>query len=180
MMVRDLYSTNSKMLSKGLSFIEVLYSIVLMVGIMVLISQFFSQSTQHLNRSKRYYFITQLLEQKITEIELDYMKEGLSALEEVEREEFENVSHYSWSLKTSTMPDVSLIQPDVLGFEKGSNITQILDNIAKKTSELVTEVHLTVHYKKFDQEASYSVTTYFVDFKKGTSESFLLSLLPQL
>ena len=171
---------NSKRYCKGLSFIEVIYSIVLMLGIMVLVSQFFSQSTQHLDRSKRYYLITQLLEQKMTELELLYQQEGPSALQEEIREPFEDHTHYSWSLEMVTLPNVPLVNIDEDGFERSNNITQILENISEKTSELVTEVRLTIHYKKLDQEASYSVTTYFIDFKKGTSENFLLSLLPQL
>ena len=162
---------------RGLSFIEVLYSVVLMVGVMVVVSQFFSQSNQHLDRSKRYYLITQLLEQKITEIELNYEKEGLAALDEVEKEKFEDHSDYSWSLTTTEMPSIPLIQEDL---EESNDITKALDNISDKISELITEVQVTVHYKKRGKEASYSLTTYFIDFKKGTSGAFLKELLPQM
>ena len=164
---------------KGLSFIEVLYSIILMVGVMVLISQFFSQSTQHLDRSKRYYLVTQLLEQKMTELEILYEQEGVSALQEIDREDFKEYQNYSWSLETVKMPHIpfSLNEEDL---QKESDITKVLENISKKVSDLVTEVKLTVHYTQSKQEASYSITTYFIDFKKGTSQGFLQSLLPQI
>ena len=144
---------------------------------MVIVSQFFSQSNQHLDRSQRYYLITQLLEQKITEVELNYEKDGLSALDEVEKEPIENHPDYSWSLETTQMPSIPLMQENL---QEQNDITKILENISNKFSELITEVKITVHYKKRKPEASYSVTTYFVDFQKGTSSSFLTSLLPQL
>ena len=164
---------------RGLSFIEVMYSIIILTGVMVLISQFFSQSTKQLDRSKRYYLVSQLMEQKLTELELSYQKDGPSALIETEREDFENYPNFLWSLETKKMENMGprdLIE----GLREENQITNIMDQVAEQIMELVTEVRLTIYYIKMEPETSYSVTTYFVDFQKGNQTSFLQGLIPSL
>lgn len=164
---------------KGLSFIEVMYSIIILTGVMVIISQFFSQSTKQLDRSKRYYLVSQLMEQKITELELNYQKEGPSALVETERENFENYPDFLWSVETKQMENMGprdLIE----GLREENQITNIMDQVAKQIMDLVTEVRLTIYYTKMETEVSYSITTYFVDFQTGNQASFLQGLIPSL
>lgn len=164
-------------LRKGLSFIEVIYSIILLTGIMVVISQFFFQSTKHIDRSKRYYVVSQLMEQKLTELEFNYQKDGPSALIEQERENFEDYPDFLWSLETKPMENVSprdLIE----SLREENQITNIMDQAAQQVMQLATEVKLTIFYTKMEPEASYSITTYFVDFQKGHQTSFLQGLIP--
>jgi len=162
---------------RGLSFIEVIYSIIILTGIMVIISRFFYQSTRQLDRSKRYYMVSQLMEQKLTDLELDYQKEGPSALIEVERESFEGYPDFLWSLETKTMENIGP-RDFIEGLREENQITNIVDQVTKQIMELVTEVRLTVYYTKMKPEVSYSITTYFVDFQKGNHTSFLQGVIP--
>ncbi len=162
---------------RGLSFIEVMYSIIILTGVMVLISQFFSQSTKHIDRSKRYYLVSQLMEQKLTELELSYQQDGPSALIEQERETFEDYPGFLWSLETKKMENMGprdLIE----GLREENQITNIMDQVSKQIMDLVTEVKLTIYYTKMEPEVSYSITTYFVDFQKGNQAAFLQGLIP--
>ena len=166
-------------LPRGLSFIEVMYSIVILTGVMVILSQFFSQSTRQMDRSKRYYLVSQLMEQKLTELEINYQKDGESALLSAERESFENVPDFLWSLETKKMENIGP-RDFIEGLREENQITNTIDQVSKKIMELVTEVRLTVHYTKMEPEASYSITTYFVDFQKAGQTSFLQGLIPSL
>jgi len=162
---------------RGLSFIEVMYSIIILTGVMVIISQFFSQSTRQLDRSKRYYLVSQLMEQKLTELELNYQKDGASALVEADRESFENYPDFLWSLKTKKMENMGP-RDMIEGLREENQITDIMDKVTKQIMELVTEVQLTIYYTKMKPEASYSITTYFIDFQTGNQAAFLQGLIP--
>ncbi len=162
---------------KGLSFIEVMYSIIILTGVMILISQFFSQSTKQMDRSKRYYLVSQLMEQKLTELEFNYQKDGPSALIEQERESFENYPEFLWSLETKKLEGLSPFHLTE-GPREENQWTNTIDQVSKKIMDLVTEVRMTVYYTKIKPEASYSITTYFVDFQTGSQPSFLQGLIP--
>ena len=164
---------------RGLSFIEVMYSIIILTGIMVILSQFFSQSTRQMDRSKRYYLVSQLMEQKLTELELNYQKEGNLSLIETERESFENYPDFFWSLEKKQMENMRP-QDLIEGLQEDNQITNAMNQATQKIMELVTEVRLTIHYTKMKPEASYSITTYFVDFQKGKQADFLQGLIPSL
>ena len=144
---------------------------------MVIISQFFSQSTKQLDRSKRYYLISQLMEQKLTELEFNYQKDGNSALIDTERASFEDYPDFLWSLETKKMENMKP-RDLVEGLREENQITSIIDQTAQKIMDLVTEARLTIYYTKMEPEASYSITTYFVDFQKGNQATFLQGLIP--
>ena len=118
------------------------------------------------------------MEDKLTELELTFHKEGSESLKPVEKEPFEDQKNFSWSLETKIMEAPN--PADRMETLKEENqITDATNQIFEKISELVTEVRLTIHYEKQGKSSSYPITSYFIDFKKGQSQEFLLSAFPQ-
>lgn len=157
--------------NKGMSFIEVMYSLLVLSSTIILLNQIASQSTKHLERSKRYYIISNLMEQKLTELEIDFQKEGPIVLKDTELENFEDYPDFSWSLKTAP---ASLFHDSS---DDPEEIQSIKKELIAKISELVIEVQLTIHYTQLKKKADYTITTYFVNFKIINDSNFLLSII---
>ena len=97
--------------------------------------------------------------------------------------EFEDYPNFTWSLEVQQMDEyfnpVTLQQ----GQDLSSNEPQVMDQIHtinNKFTELITEIRLTIYYKKNNQESSYSLTTYMTDFKKAQSAEFRTELMNSL
>ena len=138
--------------NKGLSFIEVLYAILLLSSTVVILSQISSQSSLHLDRSKRYPLIARLMEQKLTELELEFYQQGPSALKEENPQVFKDYPEFSWSLKHKTSP----IGVDFLDTEDADSLLQpVIQALKREISSLVSEVELSIHFDKKGKKASY-------------------------
>ena len=55
-----------------------------------------------MDRSKRYYLVSQLMEHKLTELELSYLQDGPTALIEQERETFEKLPSLSLEFRNKS------------------------------------------------------------------------------
>lgn len=164
---------------RGLTFIEVMYSVLLTATTLVLLSNLSSQSNTHLKRSARYSTVSHLMELKMIDIEIAYLEEGIEILEQMQEGEFEDYPDFTWSLEVQELDE--FFNPLTLqeGQELSSNQPQVMDQIQminNKFTELITEIRLTIYYKKNDQESSYSLTTYMTDFKKAQSPEFATEL----
>ena len=165
---------------RGLSLIEVIYSIILLAVVLVLLSQISSQSTIHLKKSDRYYLVSYLMEHKLVELETEYKKEGPSILKEVEKEIFKDYPDFSWSLEIQPM---NYISPELLQAQQATStlgISEQIEQLNQKFTELITEARLTIHYNKSLQTAEYSLTTYFIDFEKARRPDFLAGMTSSL
>ena len=160
---------------KGLSFIEVMYSILLFASTVVILAQISSGATTHLERSKRYHIVTELMNNKLTQLEMDFQKEGFSALQETQIQQFKNHPHFSWSLKTKKAELAHQFTPRPSAETKEE--LGAVGQISTQISTLVTEVQLTIHYTRFNKKSSYSITTYFVDFKKVFDKQFIKNII---
>ena len=165
---------------RGLSLIEVIYSIVLLAVVLVLLSQISSQSTTHLKKSERYYLVSHLIENKLVELETEYKKEGPSILKEVEKEVFQDHPDFSWSLEIQPM---NYISPELLKAQQETSalgISEKIEQLNQKFTELITEARITIHYNKGSQPAEYSLTSYFIDFEKARKPDFLADITSSL
>ena len=165
---------------RGLSLIEVIYSIVLLAVVLVLLSQISSQSTTHLKKSERYYLVSYLMEYQLVELETQYKKEGPSILKEVEKEVFKDYPDFSWSLEIQPM---NYINPELLQAQQTTSalgVSEQIEQLHQKFTELISEVRLTIHYNKGPQPVHYSLTSYFIDFEKARKPDFLADMAGSL
>ena len=165
-------------LKKGLSFVEVMYSIVLLAGAMAVFSQISYSSNTSLNRGQRYELIANIMEEKLSQLELEFQENGEDALVEEEFEKFEDYPEFLWSLEKKK---ASFINPDEFstGITASNELTNIIKKATDKINNLIIEVKLTIHYDGKQGRVSYPVSAYFIDFKKIYTPEFMSGLIPQ-
>lgn len=156
------FNSNNK---RGFTFIEVLYAIIILAGVIASIAELTSGSSKNIRASSRYHTIALLMESKLSELELQYQKEGPEILENTEEEKFKDHPDYSWKLETQ---NIELIQPTSLEVDlvEDNQFTQVMEDTVDKFSEIISEVTLTIYYTTPKRKASYPISTYFIDFKK--------------
>ena len=160
---------------KGFSFVEVMYSVLILTSMIVILAGMSSQASRHLKRSERYHTVSDLMEERFAALEMEFQKEGESVIEEQGPNPFENHPGFSWSLKSQPAPIWDII------FKRPEGGASIMENLLKQMipllGPLVREVRLTIHFKgKGGGQADYSAVSYFIDFKKIHSAEFLLNL----
>lgn len=163
-------------LQRGFSFIEVMYSILLLAGVLVLLSELSTQSTKLLKKSEQYYLISHLMENKLTELELEHQTEGAAVLKDIEKEPFEKYPDFSWSLETQKMVRFDPAQLEAAAPAAPAEVQNQIEQLNEAFTKLVTEVRLTIYYTKNKVQPSYSITAYFIDFKEIQNPDFLSEL----
>ena len=168
---------------KGFSLIEVLASVLILAGLVSILVQLSYGNTRRMKKARLLEKTAYLLEFKMLELEERFQGEKIDELPEQDEGEFENEKNYSWTYETQplTLPSLemflSLIQlpENELNRKMAQTLTDVL-------SESITELKLTVHYKeKRGPEFHYSLTSYFINYKKAPELIFnhIGNLLPE-
>lgn len=157
---------------QGLTFIEVLYSVLILAGVMVVIADLTSGSTQSTETARRYHLVSSLMEKKLTELEFQFQQEGPLALVNEEEQVFEDHPGYSWELESQNLTPINY-RNLVEDIEIENQFTQLFDQAVNQLSQIIKEVTLIIYYTKGKKKVSYSISTYFIDFKQARSTSFI-------
>ena len=151
---------------KGFTLVELIMALMILASFVMIASRMRFGNHKRIEKAYQYHRAVQLLEKKMTELELEWSQEKLSSPPEDGSGTFEEEENFSWSFKTRPLELPKAAQlAKLVGSADDASIT-----IAKMTtgvlSELVWEVKLTVHYKMAKSKSDYSLTSYFVDYSK--------------
>ena len=151
---------------KGFTLIEVLVAMAILSGSMIIISNIWSGNKKRVQKIGDYHKVTQLMEQKISELETEWRRKNFNSIPREEKGVFDEEKHFSWSVKTRPFEGANP-QDLISSYEENSDIvTQITQVIDQFLSETILEAKFTIHYKRGKLKSDYSLTTYIVDHSK--------------
>lgn len=161
-------------MKKGFTLIEILGAILILAGLVTVVSRISYGVFERSQKGRRLEIIVHLLERKMTDIKVN---QEFSSLSEEEKGEFEEEEGFVWSYKTRSL---SLPPASILLTLRGlpqSELNVKAINIAREIlSKTVKELKLTVTDTRAKKDISYSLVTYFVDYKQvPTSVSSIIS-----
>lgn len=151
--------------NKGFTLMEVLIAMMLLTGAIVALSSSWSGSMMAYRRGRQVDIVINLLQQKMTEKELEF-KENPPPDELEEVGDFgSDFPNMSWKLvvKNKEFPDLSSIL-----INEGDGADQmslmIVGKMTDYMSQAVKEMQVSVLWNTRDKIQDYSVTTYLVDY----------------
>ncbi len=154
------------MKKKGFSLLEVLISIVIIMGGLLLINMMTSGNTMRIRKTALNNNVATLLERKMTELEAKYRDLPLEQIPQEESGDFgSDYKQYRWTMKSQEfeMPDMSGV---LIGRKEG--VDDMLLTVIKQTQEYISqsvkEVQLSVFVKTPIREIEYTISTYFVNY----------------
>lgn len=157
------------MTRRGFTLIEVLVSVLILAGAMVILSSSWSGSLLAYRKSKVLSDMAFLLKKKMTELEVKYTGKSLEEIPEEEDGDFgKDFPNYRWELKTKKMefPDLSAVLIQEKADEGGANdlLITVVRQMTEQFSKAIKEAKLTVKTKVGKRELESSITTYFIDY----------------
>ena len=154
--------------TQGFTLIEVLIAMMILAGALIALSTSWSGSALSYRKSKKIDVINTLLQQKMTEFELQYAEEfPTDDIEEAG--EFEgNYPGMSWKLEIKALefPDLT----PMLASEDGG-VDEMTRTVVKQMtdffSQAVKEMRVTVVWSTNGRTLDYSATTYLVNYDQN-------------
>ncbi len=159
---------------KGFTLIEMIVALMILSSSVILLSRMKSGNKNRIDKSYHYHKAVLLLEQKITELELEWSSQSFDSIPTEQKGQFTTQKDFSWSVKTKPL---SMPSAEDMFKSLGAD-SDIVLYIIRTTSEFLTssikEVKVTVHYNKHKKKSSYSLSTYIVDYSKNIPFAQLL------
>lgn len=160
-----------KLSRKGLTLIEVLVAITILMGAVMTLSLTWSGNTLRVRKSRLFNSAAVLLERKVTELELKYQDTDLASIPKEDSGDFgSDYPRFTWKFESQefVMPDMKELQS--ADSEEGvinETLLMVLGQMQDYLSKAIKEAKITVIAdRKGKKPASYSLTTYFVDFNQ--------------
>jgi len=152
----------------GFTLIEVLIASLILAGGIIVLSAAWSGSLMRLRKARLNSEVVVLLQQKMTEMELEFKNEPLDSVDESLSGDFgSEYPQYRWTFKTRELelPDLRAL---LVSRDEGADqlLLEIIDKTTQYIEQSVKEITVTVHVKKGTRELSYSLTSYLVDYDK--------------
>ncbi len=150
---------------RGFTLIEMVIALMILSGAVVIVSKMKFGNRQRTGKAHYYHKAVQLLEQKITELELEWSGQNFQSIPEEQNGSFENEKDFSWSVRTQPLqlpPSENMIKQ--FGNNTNEMVFYVAQTITTFLSQSVREARLTIYYKKDKSKHSYSLTTYIVDY----------------
>jgi len=151
----------------GFSLIEVMVAMLILTGSIVTLTSSWSGNYFRLNKAQINHNVNELLQKKITEIEIQYLDKPIEEIKDSDAGTFKDFPNYRWTMESQDfeMPDLSAV---LIGQDGGADelLLTIIRQMGEHISKSVKEVEVAVYVKFKKNEVKYGVTTYFVDFDK--------------
>ena len=158
---------NSNCKQQGFTLIEVMVAMLILTGAIVTLTTAWSGNYFRLNKSQLNHNVANLLERKMTEIEILNKGKKFEEIKESMEGDFKGFPNYRWTMISQEfeMPDMQPIlaaQGDGIDETLGIIIKQMGEHIKKS----VKEIKVTIYVKHKKKEIEYSATTYHIDYEK--------------
>jgi general secretion pathway protein I len=154
--------------ARGFTLLEVMIALIILAGGLLVLNTSWSTNNLRIRKANLYTNSATLLQKKMIELEAYYKDKSLEEIPETDAGDFgTDQPRFRWEMKSRELkfPDLSAL---IIGEGNGdetllSMIRQMTDLISKS----IKEVKVTIFVKTEKKEASFSATTYFVDYSKG-------------
>lgn len=168
---------NSFKNTDGFSLIEVMIAMVILTGCIVTLTASWSGNFSRLNKAQINHNVAELLQRKITELEIQYMEKPLEEIKDSDGGKFKDFPNYRWEMTSQEfeMPDLSAI---LIGQDGGADevLLTLIKTMGEHISKSVKEMEVAVFVKFKKKEVKYAVTTYFVNYDKEFDMAALAAL----
>ena len=154
---------------KGFTLIEILVALVILSSAVMILLGLQSSNTKRVQKAVYYHKAVQLLERKITELEIEWSKTSILNLPDSDSGTFEDEPEFSWTLQIQSIP---LPNPEQQLQElnvKNAAAAMLVQSANQFLSQSIKEAQLTIHQKKGPNNSKYSLTTYIVDYTQSIS-----------
>jgi prepilin-type N-terminal cleavage/methylation domain-containing protein len=155
--------------NRGFTLIEVLVAMVIMTGGIIVMANAWSGNFARVRSARINNNIANLLEQKMTEIEVEYQDKSIDEVKDADSGDFGPLyPGYRWEMKSQAfeMPDLT----GTLTAKDGGADSMLITIVSAMTEyfkQSVKEVSVTVFFKsKKGTELKHAVTTYLIDYTK--------------
>jgi general secretion pathway protein I len=150
----------------GFTLIEVLIALAIMVGAILVLSNAWSGSFTRVRKSQLYNNVAELLERKMTEIEVQFQGRSVNEITAQEGDFGSDFPQYRWTFEVQefVMPDLTSLMASQQAVAQ--NLVTMMNQLSELMGQSIREVTLTVFVKNGDKEMPFSVTNYFVDFNR--------------
>ncbi len=151
----------------GFTLIEVMVAMLILTGAIVTLTTSWSGNYFRLNKSQLNHNVAELLQRKMTEIEIIHKDKSFEEVKEEMSGTFEGYPNYRWTMSSQEfeIPDLGPIlasQDDNVDETIGTILKQMSEHIKKSVKEI--KVSVFVKHKK--KEIEFSATTYHIDYNK--------------
>ena len=153
---------------RGFTLLEVLVSLAILVGGIVMISMAWSGSFMKMRKTNTAYDVATLLERKMVELESKYREKMNDMPEEGEKGDFgEDHPNYRWELKSRKL-DFPDLTPLLVGQENGADegLLGMVKQMTEYLGKTVKEMQVTIFVKtgRALKEQQFSATQYVIDY----------------
>ena len=157
---------------KGFTLLEVLISIMILAGSMIILSMAWSGNLLKFRSARANNHIAFLLEQKATEFELRFNGKTKDQIDDELSGNFgSDYPNYRWAFESQefVFPNLGAL----LKSQDQDNSNELIQTVAKKMKEYfedsVTEAKITIFRKERDKERKQSISLYFVNYDQAVT-----------
>ena len=159
---------NRRLSARGFTLLEVLVSLAILAGGIVMISMAWSGSFMKMRKTTTAYDVATLLERKMVELESKYREKINDLPEEGEKGDFgEDSPNYRWELKSRKL-DFPDLTPLLVGQDGGADegLLGMVKQMTEYLGKTVKEMQVTIFVKtgRGGKEQKFSATQYLVDY----------------
>ncbi len=156
---------------RGFTLLEVLIALVIVLGGVLVVGQSWSGNFLRVRKTNLYNNVSLLLQRKMTELEAFYYSKPIDQIPDSDAGDFgSDYPQYRWEMISQEFefPDLSSV---LVGRDQGADdmLLTMMKQMQEYISKSVKEVTVKVFVKTPTREMEYSITTYFVDYKKNAS-----------
>ncbi len=154
--------------TSGFTLLETLLALGIIASAIILLSNAWTGSFMSLRKSKMNYDVAQLLQRKMTELELEYRDKPLTEIPEERAEDFgKEYPQFKWKMKSKEMEFPNISEALSSRKEGADPMTEmVVKKMFEHFGESIKEVTLTIIVTDNKKTKEFSVVTYFVDYNK--------------
>jgi general secretion pathway protein I len=157
------------MKQKGFTLIEVMISLAILAGGIILLASSWSGNLMRIRKSNMYSSVATLLERKMIELDAEYKDKPVTEVPKTRSGDFgSELPLYRWEMKSRELkfPDLSAV---MVGKDGGADETMIMmiRQVTDQLSKAIKEIKVTVFVKTPKKEMEFSATQYLIDYDQG-------------
>jgi prepilin-type N-terminal cleavage/methylation domain-containing protein len=158
---------------RGFTLIEVLISLLILSGTVIVLSQTWNSSLLSIQKSRNFNTVSLLLQRKVVEFEAKYKSKTIEELPEDDKGDFGGeFPDYKWQMKLRPFTIPPIVPPQTNGESQNAITVKILKAMAEYFEKAVREVQFTVIYNHGSKPQSFTLNTVFIDYTKEIPSGF--------
>lgn len=157
-------------MSPSFTLIEVLVSMMILSGVIVVLTSSWSGSLFAYRKSKTLNTAAFLLKKKMIEYEVKYKDKPIEEIPDKDDGGFDDYPTFKWSFESKNIefPDLTSVLINSKSDEGGANelLIMVIRQMTEQFSKSIKEIKVTITTKMGKRELNYSASSYMVDYTK--------------